>query len=331
MEKEFSNLYEAKDDHLYRRRKIVLLIDWFIWIVIGIFILLGSMFVPGFGSIANFRNVLLHSSILGILTIGETLTLLTGNFDLSIGSVLAFVGVVGALIAKVGVPSIITIIIMIFLGAGMGFLNGLLIRKVKLNAFIATLITMLGWRRAAMGIVEGRTIWNLPKDLCFLGSGDIGGFPVQIIIMLGLFVFFHIVLTQTKFGRHIYISGDNQQAAYNAGIDVDKVVILVFVLSGTLSAFSGLLMVGRLDAASPTFGSDSLFEAMSAGIIGGVSLQGGVGNLLMALGGVILLSVISNMLNLYGVSPYWATTVRAILLLIAVLLDLLKRRLTRYE
>jgi len=319
------------DVKLKRRKRIIWIIERFIWIVVGVFIIFGIIFVPGFKNWLNFRNILLHSSILGVLAIGESLCLLTGNFDLSIGSILAFAGILGALIAKWKIPSLIIIIIMLFIGLGAGFLNGILIRKIKLNAFVATLITMLAWRGTAMGIVGGRTIWDLPEGLRLLGSGTIKGFPIQILIMLSLFVFFHIALTQTKFGRHIYIVGDNEVAAYNSGINTDKVIIIVFTISGTLSAFAGLLMIGRLNAASPTYGSDILFDAMSAAIIGGISLHGGIGNLLMALGGVILLSIISNMLNLYGVSPYWATTVRALLLLIAVLLDTIKRRLVRYE
>ncbi|MGC8779065.1 MAG: ABC transporter permease, partial [Candidatus Caldatribacteriaceae bacterium] len=134
----------------------------------------------------------------------------------------------------------------------------------------------------------------------------------------------------TRFGRHVYLVGDNQLAARINGINVDRVVVSVFVLSGFLSAFAGLVMAGRLNSASPLFGTGMVFEAMSAAIIGGISLRGGVGSLPMALGGVLLLSAIGNVLNLHAVSPYWIQTIRAMMILIAVILDSLKRRLIRY-
>lgn len=330
------NVKEEKKTVIYtisyeRRRKMVSLIEGFVWLVNAVLIVLSCIFVPRFASWLNFRNILLHSAILGVVTIGEAICLIGGNFDLSVGSTLALAGMIGALLSKMNLHSLIVIIIMISFGLGSGFLNGIMVRTLRLNAFIATLITMLGWRGIATGLTEGKTIWNLPEDLCFLGSGTLLGFPIQILIMLVMFVVFHLVMTCTRFGRHIYIVGDNEKAAYNAGISVDKIVIATFAISGALSSFAGLLMIGRLNAASPTYGSEILFEAMSAAIIGGVSLKGGMGNLLMALGGVVLLSIISNILNLSGVSPYWAMTVRALLLLFAVLLDSVKRRFIMYE
>lgn len=315
-----------------RRREILKsILDNSVWIIIAVFFTLNAFVTPRFFTILNLRNILIHSSILGIVVIGESLCLLSGHFDLSVESTLALSAVIGSLVVKNGFGTPIAIAAMLLSGILVGFINGTLIRKLGLNAFVATLITYIGVRGTALGIVEGKTIWNLPPAFCFFGAGNIGFLPVQIALLGILYFFFELVLSNTRFGRHVYLVGDNQIAARINGIDVDRVVISVFILSGLLSAFAGLVMAGRLNSASPLFGTGMVFEAMSSAIIGGISLRGGVGRLPMALGGVLLLSSISNVLNLHAVSPYWIQTIRAIMILFAVILDSLKRRLVRYE
>ncbi len=310
---------------------LAFLLDNSVWFILIVFFVLNAFLTPYFFTVLNFRNILIHSSILGIVVIGESLCLLSGHFDLSVESTLALSAIVGAILIKGGISVPISIILMLLSGMLVGLANGVLIRKLGLNAFVATLITYIGIRGTALGIVEGKTIWNLPSSFCFFGAGTISSFPVQIILLIVLYVIFHFLLVNTRFGRHVYLVGDNQVAARVNGVDVDRVVISVFILSGLLSAFAGLVMAGRLNSASPLFGTGMVFEAMSAAIIGGISLQGGVGSLPMALGGVILLSSISNVLNLHAVSPYWIQTIRAIMILLAVVLDSLKRRLMRYS
>jgi ribose/xylose/arabinose/galactoside ABC-type transport system permease subunit len=314
-----------------KRELLKSFLDNSVWIIIIVFFTLNAFLTPKFFTVLNFRNILIHSSILGIVVIGESLCLLSGHFDLSVESTLALSAVLGSMSVKNGSPVPLAMLIMLASGMLVGLANGTLIRKLGLNAFVATLITYIGIRGTALGIVEGKTIWNLPTSLCFFGAGTIGVFPVQIVLLAVLYFLFHVVLIYTKFGRHIYLVGDNQMAAHISGINVDRVIIAVFMLSGLLSAFAGLVMAGRLNSASPLFGTGMVFEAMSAAIIGGISLRGGVGSLFMALGGVLLLSSISNVLNLHAVSPYWIQTIRAIMILFAVTLDSLKRRLVRYE
>ena len=314
-----------------KRELLKFLLDNSVWIIIIVFFTLNAFLTPKFFTLLNFRNILIHSSILGIVVIGESLCLLSGHFDLSVESTLALSAVLGSMAVKNGLSIPLAIGVMLMSGMLVGFANGTLIRKLGLNAFVATLITYIGIRGTALGIVEGKTIWNLPAAFCFFGAGNIGILPVQIVLLAVLYLLFHAVLIYTKFGRHVYLVGDNQLAARISGIDVDRVVIAVFMLSGLLSAFAGLVMAGRLNSASPLFGTGMVFEAMSAAIIGGISLRGGIGSLFMALGGVVLLSSISNVLNLHAVSPYWIQTIRALMILFAVTLDSLKRRLVRYE
>lgn len=301
-----------------------------VWIVLVVFVTINLFLTPRFATALNIRNILINSSVLGIVVIAESLCLLSGHFDLSVESTLALAAVVGATLLRAGMPVYVAILALLCSGALIGLCNGLLIRRVGLNAFVATLVTYIGVRGIALGIVEGKTIWNLPESFCVIGAGNIGGVPLQIIVFLTLYVLFHFVLTSTVFGRHVYLVGDSQIAAWTAGINVDRVVISVFVLSGLLSAFAGWMMAGRVNSATPHFGSGMVFEAMAAAIIGGVSLRGGIGSLPMALGGVLLLSCISNVLNLHAVSPYWIQAIRAAMILFAVLLDSIKRKLMRY-
>lgn len=306
------------------------LLDNSVWLILIVFFIFNAFFTPRFLSALNLRNILIHSSILGIVVIGESLCLLSGHFDLSVESNLALSAVVGAMMVKGDVFVPLAVVSMLLSGCLVGLANGVLIRKMGLNAFVATLITYIGVRGTALGITRGKTIWSLPSSFCFFGAGSLYVFPVQILLLIVLYLLFHLVLINTRFGRHVYLVGDNQLAARINGVNVNGVVVSVFMLSGLLSAFAGLVMAGRLNSASPLFGSGMVFEAMSAAIIGGVSLQGGVGSLPMALGGVLLLSSISNVLNLHAVSPYWIQTIRAIMILFAVTLDSLKRRLIRY-
>jgi len=316
---------------LKKRLLLIYLLNYSVWIILALFIGINAILTPRFLSILNFKNILVQSSVLGIIVIGESLCLISGNFDLSVGSVLALSAVIGALLVSYNVPTIVAIAAMLGTGATIGLFNGFLIRKVGMNAFIATLISFLGARGIALGIVKGRTIWNLPSSFRIFGDQYIFNVPIQIITMISLYLLFHFLLSNTRFGRHLYLTGDNEVAAYSSGINVDRIVIAAFILSGLLSAFAGLTLAGRLNSSSPVFGEGMVFEAMAAAIIGGISLKGGIGKLPMALGGVLLLGAIGNVLNLHAISPYWIKAIRGGLILVAVLLDVTKRRVITYE
>jgi len=322
---EFVKTFEAR-----RREILSIVLHNVVWIILCIFVIVNALITPKFFTILNIRNILINASVLGIVVIAQSLCLISGHLDLSVESTLAFGAVMGALLLRNNLPVPLAIVSVLISGIAVGFLNGVLIRKVGLNAFVATLITYIGVRGIALGIVEGKTIWNLPVSYCYLGAGEVFNIPIQILVLIFSYIFFHWVLTSTKFGRHIYLIGDNPVAAWARGVNLDRVIIGVFVLSGFLSAFAGWMQSGRVNSATPNFAVGMVFEAMASAIIGGVSLRGGVGSLPMALGGVLLLTSINNVLNLHAVSPYWIQTIRAAMILLAVLLDSFKRRLMRY-
>lgn len=313
------------------RRLVTKILSYSPWWIIIILIIFNIFFTPRFFTWLNIKNILTQSAVLGMVTIGESLCLLSGNLDLSVESTLALSAVIGGLLVNNGIPYYAAIVGMLFTGCAVGLINGLLVRKVGMNAFIATLITYLGMRGIAMGIVKGRTIYDLPQGLRFLGGTYVGGMSIQIFQVLFFFGLFTLLLTNTAWGRHVYVTGDNEVAAYTSGINTDRVVISAFVLSGLLSAYAGLLLAGRLNSAAPIFAEGMVFQTMAAAVIGGVSLFGGIGKLPIAYAGVLILAIIGNVLNMHEISPYWVKTIRAGMILVAVVIDATRRRLVTYE
>lgn len=325
-----SSAYASLKNRFQKFLRLDFILNYAIWIMLLLFGILASFLLPGFSSALNFRNILMHSAVLGIIVIGESLCLISGHFDLSIGSILGFSAVLAALLASNGMPPVLVMILVLGVGALIGFANGFFIRKVGINAFVVTLSMLIGIRGLTSGIVRGETIWSLPSQLRVLGSTYVRSIPIQVIIFIALYIIFERVLSQSVYGRRLYITGDNDVAAYASGIDTDRVVIKSFIISGFLAALAGIITVGKLNSAPPTLGEGMVFEAFAAAVIGGISLQGGIGNLYNAFGGVLLLSMIGNILNLSNVSPYWIQTVRGGMILIAVLLDVVRRRRKSY-
>jgi len=315
-------------------RYIELLYDNIIWIILLLTIVVCSFTIPVFFSVANFRSVFLSSSAIGILVIAESLVLITGNFDLSIESILGFTAVMAgwlmvpyAFTSNLLLHPALTIFIMIFVGAIIGLFNGFLIVKLKMNAFIVTLAMLIILRGAAVNLTKGSIMIKLPASFISIAKIQIGIFPLIIYIFLFLLILFQIILKFTRFGRSIYAIGDNKNAAYAAGINVDKIVMIAFILSGILSAIAGWVLSARYQSIAPAIGENMVFDTVAAAVIGGVSLSGGKGNLIGALGGILLLSTIQNVLNLLGFSPYYVNMIRAGVILLAIFIDSFRFRL----
>lgn len=325
-----NSAYSSLRSRLNEFLRLDFFLNYAIWIMLLVFGVAASFLLPSFSTPLNLRNILMHSAVLGVIVIGESICLISGHFDLSVGSVLGFSAVFSALLASSGVPPILVMILALGTGGLIGFANGFFIRKVGINAFVVTLSMFIGIRGLTSGIVRGQTIWSVPSQLRVLGSTYVYGIPMQIIVFIGLYIIFERVLSLSVYGKRLYITGDNDVAAYEAGINTDRVVIESFIISGVLAALAGIISVGKLNSAPPTLGEGMVFEAFAAAVIGGISLKGGIGNLYNAFGGVLLLSLIGNILNLSDVSPYWIQTVRGGLILVAVLLDAYRRRRKSY-
>jgi ribose transport system permease protein len=271
----------------------------------------------------NIRNVLNQISINAIIAFGMTLVILVNGIDLSVGSMVAVAGVTLAVFfVDLGVGILLSYLIVVVTGALVGSVNGVLVTKVKLPAFIVTLGSLQIFRGLAFIIAGGHAKFTADPVFKVIGNTFLFGvIPISILVMLGCFLFFHILLTRTRFGRRIYLTGQNDEAAFLSGVNVDAIRVAAYTLVGAASAISGILLASRLGSGSPNVGVAYELDAIAAVVVGGTSFTGGVGTVSGTLIGALLLGIISNGLNLLGVSPFVQQLVRGGIILGAVIAD----------
>ncbi|QJW46026.1 ribose ABC transporter permease [bacterium BFN5] len=274
-----------------------------------------------FLTIDNLLNVTRQVSINAIISVGMTLVILTGGIDLSVGSILAFSGSITAGLLAGGQALSVAVVLGLIVGAGLGFVNGILITRADIPPFIATLGTMTAARGFTLVYTDGRPITGMDETFRFLGGGYIASVPVPVIIMAAIFIAAYIMLTQTKFGRYIYAIGGNEEAARLSGINTKKVLMAVYTLGGLLAGFSGVIMASRLNSAQPTAGMGFELDAIAAVVLGGTSLSGGVGTIAGTLIGAMIIGVLDNGLNLLNVSSFYQQVAKGVVILLAVYVD----------
>lgn len=288
-----------------------------------ILIVFVSVLNPAFLQVNNLLNLMRQLIINGFIALGMTFVILTGGIDLSVGSTLALTSAIFAGLLQAGIPTILAILIALGIGLILGLINGILITKGKLAPFIVTLATMTIFRGLTLVYMDGRPIAG-PKDdfaFQFLGKGQFFGIPFQVILFIIAYLILWILLTKTSYGRKIYAVGGNEKASFISGIKIDKVKILVYVISALMAVLSGLILTSRLNSAQPTAGSAYEMDAIAAVVLGGVSMTGGSGSLTGTLIGILILGVLNNGLNLLGVSSFYQQIVKGVVILIAVLID----------
>ncbi|MDJ0686538.1 MAG: ABC transporter permease [Alphaproteobacteria bacterium] len=292
--------------------------------LIVLFVLGATMAIlsPFFLSVSNFMNILLATSTIGVLAIAATFVLSSGGLDLSLGSVLGLSGVVGAAVAvKLGAPTPIAVAACIGAGAAAGFVNGLIITRAFVPAFIVTL-GMLGIARGlALVLSDGRVIYGLPQTMVYLGQGRPFGIPMPVIIFIATAIVTHILLAYTRYGRHTLAIGDNENAARTAGINVEWHRLSLYTLSGALAGLAGLLFATRINSGDPTAGITYELTAITAAIIGGTNLFGGRGSILGTMIGALIMGVLQNGLNLLAVQSYYQQMAIGSVLVLAVFID----------
>ncbi|PPJ76073.1 ribose ABC transporter permease [Staphylococcus haemolyticus] len=286
-------------------------------------IIVVSILNPSFLDLSNLLNLLRQISINGLIAFGMTFIILTGGIDLSVGSILALSSAFIALMITSGVDPIIALIIGVLIGFVLGAVNGLLVTKGNMTPFIATLATMTIFRGLTLVITDGNPITNLGDSYLFqlFGKGYFIGIPVPAVTMIIVFVILLIILQKTTFGRHTYAIGGNEVAAKISGIKVNKIKILIYGISGLMSALAGGILTSRLNSAQPTAGTSYELDAIAAVVLGGTSLTGGKGRIVGTLIGVLIIGVLNNGLNLLGVSSFYQQVVKGVVILIAVLID----------
>ncbi|MCM3726331.1 ribose ABC transporter permease RbsC [Neobacillus cucumis] len=282
-----------------------------------------SVLNPSFLEPLNILNLLRQVAINALIAFGMTFVILTGGIDLSVGAILALASALTAGIIVSGLDPILAIIIGCILGGIMGTVNGLLITKGKMAPFIATLATMTVFRGLTLVYTKGNPITGLGDNYLFqlFGRGYFLGIPVPAITMIIMFVLLYIILHKTPFGRKTYAIGGNEKAAIISGIKVPSVKVLIYGLSGLLSALAGAILTSRLNSAQPTAGTSYELDAIAAVVLGGTSLSGGKGRIFGTLIGALIIGTLNNGLNLLGVSSFYQMVVKGIVIAIAVLLD----------
>ena len=292
---------------------------------------------PEFRTASNFLNLLRQATFNGLIAFGMTCVILSDGIDLSVGSTFALAAIVCAELIMAGVPAWLCILAALVVGVILGSISGILVTKGRLQPFIATLVTMTAYRGMAMIITDGKPISRLAASIesesgAFLfkvlgkgnvvfGPNDMFRIPIPAIILVIALLIFWFLLTKTTFGRKLYATGSNAKCANLVGVNTTKIKIIVYAISGFMSALAGLIMISRVDSAQPILGEGYELDAIASVALGGTSMSGGRGKITVTFAGVLIIAVLNNGLNILGVSTYYQEVIKAIVILIAVLSD----------
>ena len=277
--------------------------------------------------IANVQSVLLQSSFIGIGAAGMTVVIVNGAFDLSVATMLALCGVVLALLLPtLGIVPII--VVALVLGGLLGVINGVVVTKLRIPAFIATLGMMNVYLALAFIINGGQVVPVTDKGFRSLGTDDLLGIPIPFLVMVATYLVLHVVLSRTTYGRFIRASGSNEIAAQVSGIRIDRVRIFAFAILGVCVGLAAVVLTGYLSSANAIMAQGYELRVIAAAVVGGTSLRGGSYTLLGTFTGALFFTVISNAMNMYNIGAYWQYVAVGLIIIIALGLDALRRRYT---
>ncbi|SDB96466.1 monosaccharide ABC transporter membrane protein, CUT2 family [Raineyella antarctica] len=295
-----------------------------VWILLVLAIVIMGLFKPSFYSFGILSNILVQATVLGLLAIAISMIILLGDINLSTVGTAGFSSLLGVMAMKHGLPVILSILLILVVASFIGLLNGLIVTKLRANALIATLAMNMVLQGALLAITAGKTISQLPDSYKFISQGKIGGFPALPLVLILAFVVFHVIWKRTRFGRALFAVGGNYRGAYIAGINVQRVKIWAYVVSGLLSGFAGWLLSGYMGAVTSSFGTSYEMQVIAAAVIGGISLTGGKGSMIGVLAGTLLLTVIQVGLAVLGIASTVITLAGGLMIFVAVLIDALR-------
>ncbi len=288
-----------------------------------------AIFVPNFATFVNMKGLGLAISMSGMVACGMLFCLASGDFDLSVASVIACAGVTTAVVINVSESLWIGVFAGLLLGAASGFINGFVIARLKINALITTLATMQIVRGLAYIISDGKAVGIEDERFFTLGYANWFGLPAPIWVTVVCFILFGFLLNKTTFGRNTLAIGGNEEAARLAGVPVVRTKIIIFVLSGLVSAAAGIILASRMTSGQPMTSIGYELIVISACVLGGVSLKGGIGKISYVVAGVLILGTVENAMNLLNISPFSQYVVRGVILLAAVIFDRYKQKSQR--
>ncbi|MEA4910025.1 MAG: ABC transporter permease [Chloroflexi bacterium] len=309
------------------RKAINIFLKYGIYLVFVILCVGVAIASPVFLTVQNLSNVLLQTSTVGIIAVGMTFVIIARGIDVSVGAIVALSSAVAVTAMKVdNQPWWMGLILIFAVALAVGLANGLSSAYLRMPPFLVTLATMTVARGMVLSISQGQNYWGLPDFYPNLGLGTVGPLSIPVVIMLLSFVAGHFLLSNTVFGRKVYAVGGNPDAARVSGINVDRIIMMTFVIVGLFCGLASLVLTARLNSFTPSMGTGFEFSAIAAVVIGGTSLAGGEGNIGGTLIGVLIMGVINNALNLLGVSVYMQDIIRGAIIFLAVMIDALRNR-----
>ncbi len=306
-------------------------------ILFGLIALLAVLTGGRFLATQNLINVVRQVSVIAMLGIGLTVVIISTGIDLSVGSIIALSAVVATSLAQqpdatnlmypgLNAPVIVPILAGLAVGALAGFTNGFLIAKFRIAPFIATLGMMTAARGLALIYSDGRPISKLTPEFNYIGQGSWFGIPVPILLLVVVAVGAHLLLNNTRFGRHVYAIGGNEQAARVSGINLSRVKIGIYTFSGLLAGLGGMILAGRIGSGNPQLGTGSELDAITAAVIGGTSFAGGIGTVWGTIVGALIIGSLNTGLDLLNVSPFMQQVVKGVIIVLAIIIDERKNR-----
>ncbi len=305
-----------------------------IGMVLIIMFIIACIGSPYFLDVYNIQSLLRDLAIIGMIGIAQSLLLLVGELDLSVGKIATLCGILsGMLMIYTKINPWVALICGLIFGIFFGLLNGLIITKLRLNSMVATIGMQGVYGGINLVLTKGKAITGIPEQIQFLGKGSLGVVPMPFIFCIIVLVLVLFLVKKTKTGRYIYAIGNSREAATILGIKVDQIRVFIYVVVGLISSLAGLLYVCRLGSAQSTLGESWPMNSIAASVIGGVSLNGGIGNPAGALIGAAIISIISNMIVLFGVNAYWQQAVSGIVVVLAIsfssIMEIVRERRSR--
>ena len=303
-----------------------LLSEYFIFVIFIALVVVLTCLKPSFIQPSNLVNILKQASINGILSFGMMCVIIAGGFDMSVGSTVAFAGIVAALLGQGQFPLIVPLVVAMLAGLAVGIVNGVGVAVGDLPPFIMTLGTMTAVRGLALLTSDGKPVTGISDEYKAVAASSIFGVPMLAIFLVIVILICAFVLAKTVYGRRVYACGGNLQAARVSGINTTLIRISTFAIAGLLAGLSGFLMTSRVTIGQPTAAESYEMDAITACVVGGVSMSGGVGKPWGVVVGCLLITVITNGLDILGVSSHWQKIVKGVIIVLAVLIDVKGKR-----
>ena len=304
-----------------KRNVKALLSEYFIFVIFLVLVIALTCLKPSFIQPSNLVNILKQASINGILSFGMMFVIIAGGFDMSVGSTVAFAGILAAMMGQGQYPLFVPLIVALIAGLAVGIVNGVGVAVGDLPPFIMTLGTMTAVRGLALLTSNGKTITGISPEYKAIAASSVFGIPMLAVFLVIVIVICSFILAKTVYGRRVYACGGNLLAARVAGINTTKIRISTFAIAGLLAGFCGFLMTSRVTIGQPTAAESYEMDAITACVVGGVSMSGGVGKPWGVVIGALLITVIANGLDILGVSSHWQKIVKGVIIVIAVLID----------